>query len=147
MLPSYSTHYIGVGGIVLNSDQTKVLLIKENGPNESLDNWKFPGGLVEGQESIESAIEREVWEETGIKTTFSSILGFRETQDYKWGQTDLYFVCVMKVSQSETIDVKMPIEISKCEWIDISALKDIKLTSMAAKMVEILTELQKSNEL
>jgi ADP-ribose pyrophosphatase YjhB (NUDIX family) len=44
--------------------------------------WKLPGGLVEAGESIEVAAIREVWEETGVKTKFVSILGFRELLSY-----------------------------------------------------------------
>jgi len=44
--------------------------------------WKLPGGLVENGESIEQAAIREVWEETGVKTKFVSILGFRELLKY-----------------------------------------------------------------
>ena len=42
----------------------------------------MPGGLVETGESIQDAVKREVWEETGVKTNFVSILGFRELIKY-----------------------------------------------------------------
>ena len=42
----------------------------------------MPGGLVETGESIQDAVKREVWEETGVKTSFVSILGFRELIKY-----------------------------------------------------------------
>lgn len=32
--------------------------------------WKFPGGLVDRDEAIHVAAVREVFEETGIQTTF-----------------------------------------------------------------------------
>lgn len=40
--------------------------------------WKFPGGLVDEGETIESAAVREVWEETGIKAAYIGVMGFRE---------------------------------------------------------------------
>ena len=48
------------------------------------DLWKLPGGLVEKNESIGDAAIREVWEETGVKTKFVSILGFRELLKYQF---------------------------------------------------------------
>ena len=41
---------------------------------------------METGESIEDAVVREVWEETGVKSKFVSILGFREMLQYNWGQ-------------------------------------------------------------
>ena len=87
-------------------------------PTESGAVWKLPGGLVENGESIEQAVIREVWEETGVKTKFVSILGFRELLKYQWGQQDLYFVCLLEPeNENEEIDIQMPDEIAKADWI------------------------------
>jgi mutator protein MutT len=80
--------------------------------------WKLPGGLVETGETIDQAVMREVWEETGVKTKFVSIIGFRELLKYQWGQQDMYFVCYLEPEDSEEIDVQHTDEVSRCEWID-----------------------------
>ena len=113
-MPSFATHYIGVGGLVLSSDRQKMLAIQEKKPIiEGL--WKLPGGLVETGESIQEAVMREVYEETGVKTKFASVLGFREVQNFKFGQADLYFVCMLEAID-EKIDIQMPDEVEKAEW-------------------------------
>ena len=63
--------------------------------------WKLPGGMVETGESIQEAAIREVWEETGVKTKFVSIIGFRELIKYTWGQPDLYFICLLEPVEGE----------------------------------------------
>ena len=45
-LPGYATHYIGVGGMVMNKERTKLLCIQEQRPLLP-GIWKLPGGLVE----------------------------------------------------------------------------------------------------
>ena len=58
--------------------------------------WKFPGGLVDEGETIQTAAIREVWEETGVKSEFIGVLGFREQLNFRFGQGDLYFTCLMQ---------------------------------------------------
>jgi len=78
-MPGFASHYVGVGGLVLNKERDKMLCIQERKPPTELGRlWKLPGGLVESGESIEDAVKREVWEETGVQTRFLSVLGFRE---------------------------------------------------------------------
>ena len=116
-LPGYATHYIGVGGMVLNSQRTKLLCIQEQRPLLP-GVWKLPGGLVETGESLEEAAIREVWEETGVKCRFQSVIGFRELMSYQFDQQDIYFVCLLE-PESENIDIQMTQEIEKAQWIDI----------------------------
>lgn len=46
-------------------------------------------------ETIKEAVEREVLEETGVKTHFQGIIGLRETLDARYSASDLYIVCLM----------------------------------------------------
>ena len=74
-LPEYASHFIGVGGLVIN-DSNEVLLVEEkfvpphimeklkaNAGGTTPRLWKLPGGLVSAGESIADAVEREVYEE------------------------------------------------------------------------------------
>lgn len=104
-LPAYADHFVGVGGLVVNSKH-EVLLIQENrSKGTGADKpWKLPGGLVDSGESIKEAVQREVLEETGVKAEFQGMLAMREQMDYKYGAADFYIVCVMS-PVDETIGV------------------------------------------
>eukprot|EP01112_Ceratiomyxa_fruticulosa_P015222 TRINITY_DN4453_c0_g1_i3.p1 TRINITY_DN4453_c0_g1~~TRINITY_DN4453_c0_g1_i3.p1 ORF type:complete len:294 (-),score=58.71 TRINITY_DN4453_c0_g1_i3:224-1105(-) len=111
-LPKYTSHYIGCGGVVLN-EKNEILLITEK---ERPELFKIPGGALDAGEEIAQAVEREVWEETGIKAKFESVLGFRHLQNYFFGHPDIYFICSLKLSpESTTINID-PKEIAKCSW-------------------------------
>eukprot|EP00429_Kryptoperidinium_foliaceum_P027042 CAMPEP_0176137878 /NCGR_PEP_ID=MMETSP0120_2-20121206/70017_1 /TAXON_ID=160619 /ORGANISM="Kryptoperidinium foliaceum, Strain CCMP 1326" /LENGTH=290 /DNA_ID=CAMNT_0017473767 /DNA_START=178 /DNA_END=1046 /DNA_ORIENTATION=+ len=89
-VPEFATHHVGVGAVVVNS-RNEILCVRELHKNYMP--WKIPGGLSELGESIADAAVREVMEETGIPTTFHSILSFRHTHGLANGRSDLYFVC------------------------------------------------------
>jgi len=115
-LPHYTTHFVGIGGIVINEEKDEILVIQER--ISTVDNmWKIPGGLVDENEYISDAAVREVWEETGIKSKFNSLLGWREKRDYKWGQADIYFFAWMT---PESYEIKIdPMEIHTAKWMKI----------------------------
>ncbi|OGP51394.1 MAG: hypothetical protein A2Y79_03750 [Deltaproteobacteria bacterium RBG_13_43_22] len=55
--------WVGVGGVVFQGD--KVLLVKR-GKEPGLGRWSIPGGAVDVGESVKSALQREIEEETGL---------------------------------------------------------------------------------
>ena len=54
---------IGVGGVVVRDD--KVLLVRRASEPRKGD-WALPGGYIEHHETVHIAVQREVYEETGI---------------------------------------------------------------------------------
>ena len=98
---------------------------------------------METGEALGDAAIREVWEETGVKTRFLSILGFREQLKYHFGQQDLYFVCLLEtIDGNETIDIQMPDEIEKADWVPLSKMRHFKFTNMATSICNILNNHQ-----
>lgn len=61
----------GVGAVVFH--QGNVLLVRR-GREPLKGQWSLPGGAVELGETLEEAIFREVWEETGISVAAMSLL-------------------------------------------------------------------------
>lgn len=116
-LPHWTTHYVGVGGLVFHpTDKSKCLLI-----SESVDlprvRWKLPGGLVDKGEMIADAAVREVFEETGIRAVVRSVLLSRERTDAIFGASDIYYVVVMDAQHA---DINMcQSELAFARWWDV----------------------------
>ena len=69
MVPPYCSHYVGTGGMVINPKDETILLVKDKIRPKNTS-WKLPGGFVDHNEDIDKAVEREVFEETGIESQF-----------------------------------------------------------------------------
>ncbi|XP_005097225.1 nudix hydrolase 8 [Aplysia californica] len=116
-LPAYANHYLGVAGFVVN-EKNQVLVVRERYHNTNLRSpWKLPGGHADRGEEISTTAEREVFEETGVKSEFVCVIAFRHLHNYRFGLSDFYFVCLMRSLSSEI--KACPNEIAECEWMDL----------------------------
>jgi 8-oxo-dGTP pyrophosphatase MutT (NUDIX family) len=117
-LPSYTTHYIGAGGLVFHPHQPyHVLVISES--FETQRRLKLPGGLVDHGESIAAGAVREVREETGVLCDVSTarIVIMRDRQDAPFGKSDLYIIVSL---EALSVDITpCPKEVSMCAWMDV----------------------------
>eukprot|EP01063_Lacrimia_lanifica_P035636 TRINITY_DN6854_c2_g1_i2.p1 TRINITY_DN6854_c2_g1~~TRINITY_DN6854_c2_g1_i2.p1 ORF type:complete len:321 (+),score=88.60 TRINITY_DN6854_c2_g1_i2:68-1030(+) len=147
-LPPAVHHQIGVGGIVLSHDRTRVLAIKEKtGLRPGMRPfWKLPGGLVDRGEDLQAGAVREVWEETGIHTAFASLVGFRETHQARFRNSDLYFVCVLRLDPAHhppraaapPTPTPCAQEISECAWLPIEEWRALPLNRRHTLIGELM---------
>ena len=130
-IPFIPTHTIGAGAIVKN-EAGELLVIREHG----MKGFKLPGGHVELGEKIETAIIREVAEETGVAAAFHAIVGFTTRHPFQFGKTNLYFVCRLHAISDE-ISIQDMEEVAEAKWISVDEyLLDETNASFNRQMVE-----------
>ena len=117
-LPPFATHYIGVGGVVLNEDKELLVVCERYRRPGQAPFYKLPGGALQAGEHLVDAIVREVLEETGVETKFESLVCFRHWHGYRYGKSDIYFVCrLAPLSREITMQIE---EIEECIWMPAS---------------------------
>ena len=126
-IPVYATHYIGAGGVVINHRQ-ELLVVSELHRRGNRPYYKLPGGALQPGEHLVEGVVREVLEETGIQTRFESLVCFRHWHGYRYGKSDIYFVC--RLSPLSEKVVLQPEEIEECLWMPIDDYMTSDLVSV-----------------
>jgi 8-oxo-dGTP pyrophosphatase MutT (NUDIX family) len=115
-VPTHATHYVGVGGVVLNA-RRELLVVCEKHRRTSQRYYKLPGGALQPGEHLVEAVLREVLEETGVRAKFESLVCFRHWHGYRYGKSDIYFVCrLAPLSEEVTMQAE---EIEECLWMPV----------------------------
>lgn len=127
-----------VYGILIKDD--KILLSKQ------WDGYDFPGGGIDLGETMDEALEREYWEETGLKVKRQEVVSCESSFYYsdKRGymhSTLIYYLCekvggelnLDNIAESEREYIDMP------EWIDLKDIENIKFYN-SIDSVEIINK-------
>ena len=117
-IPAHASHYIGVGGVAVNEDR-ELLVVSElyHSRRRRKPFYKLPGGALRAGEHVSDGIVREVEEETGIRTRFESMVCFRQWHGYRFGKSDIYFVCRLTPLNRDIN--KQDDEIDECLWMPV----------------------------
>lgn len=118
LVPGYATHYIGVGGVVINEER-EILVVSELHRSSARPYYKLPGGALHPGEHLAQAAIREVFEETGVRTRFESMVCFRHWHGYRYGKSDIYFT--VRLSPLSREICKQDDEIEDCLWMPVDS--------------------------
>lgn len=112
IIPTATNHTMGVGAVVIDDD--KLLVIKDR----IWQKYKLPGGHIDDRENISTALIREVYEETGIKVEFESIVSLGHFSPGQFNESNLYVVCRAKPLSIE-INIQDEDEIMEARWLEV----------------------------
>jgi 8-oxo-dGTP pyrophosphatase MutT (NUDIX family) len=131
--PSFATHFIGAGGVVLNSCQEVLVVNERHRRDQSRPYYKLPGGALHPGEHLIDAVIREVFEETGVHAAFEALVCFRHWHGYRWNKSDIYFICRLS-ARSDNITVQAS-EIEEAQWMRADAYLTSEYVSAFNKRV------------
>ncbi len=112
IIPTAINHTLGVGAVIIENN--KILLIKD----KIWKQFKLPGGYIDDKENISYALQREVFEETGIKIELHSIVSLGHFYPSQFEKSNLYIVCSAKPLSHE-INIIDTDEIIEAKWMDL----------------------------
>ena len=117
-IPAHASHYIGAGGVAIN-DRDELLVVSEryHRTPRRRSSYKLPGGALHEGEHLVEGIVREVFEETGVRTEFDALVCFRHWHGYRYGKSDIYFVCRLR-PLDERITIQEE-EIAESRWMPV----------------------------
>ena len=137
--------HIGVYGLIIRDH--KILLIKKNGGpyDGKLD---LPGGTIEFNETIETALVRELQEEVGVEITNYKLFDVVTTNiiwNHKNELLETKHIAILYLINDYKNDIKNNIEITEinddsmgAEYLDIIKLKKEQLSNIAFLALEKL---------
>ena len=131
-IPGHATHYIGAGGVVFN-ERGDLLVVCERHRRTKQPYYKLPGGALQSGEHLVDGVIREVLEETGVSTKFESLVCFRHWHGYRYGKSDIYFVCRLSaLSEELTMQAE---ELEECLWMPVDDYLNSELVSVFNKRI------------
>jgi len=124
---------VGVGAVVLDGD--RVLLIRR-GHEPLKGQWSIPGGGVEIGETLESAITREVREETGLDIEVGPIVEVldRISRD-AGGKVEHHFVLVDFVCRATGGVLVGASDADAAEWVPLERLTGYGVAGVTVRVI------------
>lgn len=131
--------HVGVYGLIVSGGRA-LLIRKGRGPY--IGRYDLPGGKVEFGERLEDALQREVFEETGLRSNSVNLIE-AVTSTIKWTRPDgeiedLHHIGVIYVVSVEDAHIKVECDGQDslgAEWVDILTVHESLLTPFAARVL------------
>ena len=125
---------VGVGAVIV--DEGKVLLVKRK--YEPLKGqWSLPGGMVEIGETLETALVREMLEETALRVDVGPVIEvFDRIMRDEERRVRYHFVLIDYLCWPAGGSLQAGSDVEEAIWADPAMLGDYALTEKAMSVIE-----------
>jgi 8-oxo-dGTP diphosphatase len=124
-----------VSGVVFDADRRVLLIQRASQPARG--KWSLPGGVVQLGEELEKALEREVWEECGLKVETKSLLtvSSRIVMDAS-GKILYHFVLLDYLCNYVGGILKAGSDASEAKWVNFKEIIGLDLTKGVLEVIQ-----------
>jgi ADP-ribose pyrophosphatase YjhB (NUDIX family) len=126
--------FVGVGGVVV--DGTHVLLVRRGQPPLAGE-WSLPGGAVEVGETLASALQRELFEETGLVVEVGPLLDvFDRIHLDADGRVEYHYVLADYLCTVVGGTLHPQTDVSDARWAGPTELDAYRLTAQTRSAID-----------
>jgi 8-oxo-dGTP diphosphatase len=112
-------------------------LLVERGREPLKGYWSLPGGLVETGERLESAVAREVLEETGLTVKPNGMFEiFERIMSDASGRAEYHYVLIDYVCKVVNGSLRAGDDVSRARWVKRAKLGEYRLTPGTLEVIE-----------
>lgn len=125
---------MGVGALIFRRGS---ILLVERGREPLKGYWSLPGGLVETGELLGDAIQREVFEETGLRVKpVEKFEIFERIMRDASGRAEYHYVLVDYVCKVVGGELRAGDDVNRVEWVRHGLLANYRLTEGTLGVIE-----------
>jgi len=125
---------LGVGALIFRRGS---ILLVERGREPLKGYWSLPGGLVETGELLGDAIQREVFEETGLRVKpVEKFEIFERIMRDASGRAEYHYVLVDYVCKVVGGELRAGDDVNRVEWVRHGLLANYRLTEGTLGVIE-----------
>lgn len=129
-----------MGAILLRGDE---ILLVERAKEPLLGYWSLPGGIVETGETLETAVRREVLEETGLVIEPREVVEvFERIMPDAAGRVEYHYVLLDYLCDAVGGTLSPADDVSQARWFPKQALDGLRLTQGTLPVIEKAFELR-----
>lgn len=129
------------GILVRNSDGKLLLVKKQDGIGPYAGMYLTPGGGVKTGEPADDAVQRELYEETGVKVTNLKRVFFDDDVTENWQGVKKHFIMLLYTASYISGDLKSTEDdddnLAEIKWFAANELKTLKLSPPLKKLLSI----------
>jgi mutator protein MutT len=125
---------VGVGAVVLNAAGQVLLVRRAHEPLKG--EWSLPGGGVEIGETLEAAVARELFEETGLRIIVGPVVEvldrIERTPD---GRIEYHFVIIDYLCHATADHLLCGSDADDARWVAVDQLADYRVRKNAVAVI------------